>query len=82
VAAAEQGCQMVYFPTKNPNLGKFWRALEWKMLVYFMTICNIYSHLVLVMAVWYSLWSLGIFFLFWYVWTKKNLATLLQRPML
>jgi hypothetical protein len=28
----------VYFPTKNPNFGKFWRALEWKMLVYVMTI--------------------------------------------
>jgi hypothetical protein len=26
-------------------LGKFWRALEWKMLVYFTTIWNIYSHL-------------------------------------
>jgi hypothetical protein len=36
-----QGCQMVYFQTKNPNLGKFWMALEWKMLVYFMTISNI-----------------------------------------
>jgi hypothetical protein len=21
-----QGCQMVYFQSKNPNLGKFWRA--------------------------------------------------------
>jgi hypothetical protein len=20
---------MVYFQTKNPNLGKFWRALKW-----------------------------------------------------
>jgi hypothetical protein len=29
----EQGCQMVSFQTKNPNLGKFWRALEWKMLI-------------------------------------------------
>jgi hypothetical protein len=28
------------------------------------------------MAVWYSLWSVGIFISFWYVWTKKNLATL------
>jgi hypothetical protein len=28
------------------------------------------------MAVWYSLWSFGHFFPFWYVWTKKNLATL------
>jgi hypothetical protein len=23
-----QGCQMVCFQTKNPNLGKFWKALE------------------------------------------------------
>jgi hypothetical protein len=30
-----QGCQMVYFETKNPYLGTFWRALEWKMLAYF-----------------------------------------------
>jgi hypothetical protein len=28
-----QGCQMVCFQTKNPNLGKFKRALEWKVLV-------------------------------------------------
>jgi hypothetical protein len=33
-----QGCQMVYFQTKNPNLGKFWRALDWKMLVDFMAL--------------------------------------------
>jgi hypothetical protein len=37
----DQGCQMVCFQTKNPNLGKFWRALEWKMLLYFMIIWNI-----------------------------------------
>jgi hypothetical protein len=24
-----QGCQMVYFQTKNCNLGIFWRALQW-----------------------------------------------------
>jgi hypothetical protein len=29
---------MVCFQTKNPNLGKFWRVLLWKILVYFMTI--------------------------------------------
>jgi hypothetical protein len=29
------------------------------------------------MAVWYSLWSFGIFFPICYVWTKKNLATLI-----
>jgi hypothetical protein len=27
---------MICFETKNPNLGKFWRVLQWKMLVYFM----------------------------------------------
>jgi hypothetical protein len=27
-AAYIQGCQMVYFQTQNPNLGRFWRALE------------------------------------------------------
>jgi hypothetical protein len=31
------------------------------------------------MAVWYSLWSLGIFFPFWYVWTEKTLATLFRQ---
>jgi hypothetical protein len=25
-----QGCQVVYFQTKNPNLGKFWRVLQWR----------------------------------------------------
>jgi hypothetical protein len=35
-----QGCQMVYFQTKNPTLGKIWRALEWNVS-YFMTFRNI-----------------------------------------
>jgi hypothetical protein len=38
VHAAGQGCQMACFQTKNPNLGKFWRGLYWKMLIYFMPI--------------------------------------------
>jgi hypothetical protein len=36
----DQGCQMVSFKTKNPNLGKFWRALDLKMFTYFMAIWN------------------------------------------
>jgi hypothetical protein len=36
----ELGCQMVCFQTKNPNWGKFWRALDCKMLVYFVAIWN------------------------------------------
>jgi hypothetical protein len=52
---------MVYFQTKNPNLGKFWRALDWKMLI-----C--------IMPIWNILWTFGIFYdhlvqfvLFWYI---------------
>jgi hypothetical protein len=47
----DQGCQMVYFQTKNPNFGKFLRVLQWTLLVYFMAI---YVHLVYFMAVWYG----------------------------
>jgi hypothetical protein len=36
-----QGCQMVYFQTKNPNVGKFGRFLQWKMLEHFMTMWSI-----------------------------------------
>jgi hypothetical protein len=32
---------MASFQTKNSNLGKFWTALKWKMLVCFMVIRNI-----------------------------------------
>jgi hypothetical protein len=39
---------MVYFQTKNPNLGKLWRVLQWKMLAYFM-------------AIWYNLRPFVIF---------------------
>jgi hypothetical protein len=45
-----QGCQMVCFQTQNPNLGKFWKALLRKILVYFMTI-------------WSMLWPLEIFYI-------------------
>jgi hypothetical protein len=40
---------MVCFQTKNTNLGKFWRALDWKMYIYFM-------------AIWKILRTLGIFY--------------------
>jgi hypothetical protein len=36
-----QGCQTVCFQTKIPNLGIFGSASDWKMLIYFMFICNI-----------------------------------------
>jgi hypothetical protein len=37
-----------FYVTKNPNMGKFCRVLQWKMSVYFM-------------AIWFILWSIGIF---------------------
>jgi hypothetical protein len=77
--STNQGCQMVYFQTKNPSLGKFLRAIDWKMLIYFKDIWNI-------------LWTFGIYYdpsvhkycthlvqLSILVFgTEKNLATLLQ----
>jgi hypothetical protein len=47
---------MAYFQTKNPNLGKFWSDLQFKMLVYV-----IHSHLVYFMTIWYILWPFGLF---------------------
>jgi hypothetical protein len=38
-----QGCQMVYFQTKYPNMGKFWSVLQWKMLVNFMSIWSFFT---------------------------------------
>jgi hypothetical protein len=36
-----QGCQMLYFKTENSHLGKFWRVLQLKMMVYFIDILSI-----------------------------------------
>jgi hypothetical protein len=62
---------MVCFQTKNPNLGKFWKALQWKMLVYVMDIWSIlrslgifYGHLVYLVVIWYI-------FPFWYFVPRK-----------
>jgi hypothetical protein len=56
---------MVYFQTKNP---KFWRVLQWKMLVYYMANWSKYF-----LAIWYILSHLGYFFCFGC--TKKNLVS-------
>jgi hypothetical protein len=61
---------MVNYQTKNPNLGKFWRALDWTMLIYFMAIWTIlqtfgifYGHFgVYCMTIWYILCKFGTFF--------------------
>jgi hypothetical protein len=62
LCAVKQGCQMVYFHTKNTKLRTFWRALQWKMLVNVIAIWCIwrlltilYRHLVYLMVIWYIL---------------------------
>jgi hypothetical protein len=59
---------MAYFQTKNPDLGKFWRVLQRKMLVYFTAIWSIVCSLDILMVIFPVL--------LWF--TKKNLATLAQ----
>jgi hypothetical protein len=58
---------MVSFQTKNPDLGKFWWALDWKILICFMAIWNIlhtfkifYDHLVHFVFNWYIFSGFGI----------------------
>jgi hypothetical protein len=50
---------MAYFRTKNFNLGRFGRDLQWKMLVDFLDIRLFWP---LVVAIWYILLLFGIHF--------------------
>jgi hypothetical protein len=52
------------FQTKNPNLGIFWKASQWKTLIH-------------ILAIWYILWAFGIFtdhfeyfVVFWYIFSQ------------
>jgi hypothetical protein len=56
---------MVHFLTKNPNLGKFWRVLEWETLVYIF-----YGHLECITAIWHILWVFRILVAFWYSFSR------------
>jgi hypothetical protein len=56
---------MVCFQTKNSNLGKFWRALEWKMLVYFVVIWNIIRSSGIPI-----LWPFGNVVVIWYIFPR------------
>jgi hypothetical protein len=72
-----QGCQMVYFQTKNPNLGKFWRVLQWQDICTLWTFGIFYSQLLYFMAIWYILWLFGIYFPVLVCCIEKNLETLI-----
>jgi hypothetical protein len=65
-SSTQRGCQIAYCQTQSPNLGKFWRALQWKMLVYFLDIGSIlrpfdkfYGHWVYFEEIWYIFLSVG-----------------------
>jgi hypothetical protein len=57
------------FKPKIPILGKFWRVLQWNILVYFITISSIlllleifYGHLVYFVVIWYIFARFGILY--------------------
>jgi hypothetical protein len=62
---------MVSFQTKNANLGKFWGALDWNMLIYFTVIWNI-LHLGYFWTIWDIFGPFTIFYrhlgYFWTIW--------------
>jgi hypothetical protein len=64
------------FSYKKSKFGYILKVLGMENVGICMTIWNIYGHLAYFMAIWYNLCSVGIFFPFCYVWTKKNPATL------
>jgi hypothetical protein len=51
----DQGCQMIYFQTKNPDLGKILEGLAMEDVGIF------YNHLVNFTSILYILWLFGIF---------------------
>jgi hypothetical protein len=71
----------IFFQTKNPNLDKFCRVLQWKMLVYLWSFGIFYSHMVYFMAIWYICGLFGIFFTVLVCSGKKSLATLVGQTL-
>jgi hypothetical protein len=62
-----------YISNQNPNLGKFGKVLQRKMLGPFCLFC---SQFVFFITSWFILWSFGTIFPFLVCCTEKNLATL------
>jgi hypothetical protein len=60
LTGGRQGCQMVYFQTKNHKLGKFLegRVME-KVGIFYVFICTCWENLT---AIWNILWSIGAFY--------------------
>jgi hypothetical protein len=66
---------MAYYQTKNPDLGKFQRVLQWKIFVgRYITwpFDLLYGYLVYFVAIWYMLWLFDIFFRFGMLCEEKS----------
>jgi hypothetical protein len=59
---------MVSFQTKNPNLGKFWMALDGKMLIYFRAFWNILWTFSIG-----TIWPLGNIVVIWYIFSRLGI---------
>jgi hypothetical protein len=69
---------MVYFQTKNHYLGKFWKVLQWKMLVFCIYFVYFAAKWYILIVICYILSPFGTFFPILVRCTDKNLATLLS----
>jgi hypothetical protein len=67
------------FSKQKSQFGQILEGLRWESVGIFLPLEIFYGHLGYSMAIWYIIGSFGTFFLFWYFWIKKNLATLLGR---
>jgi hypothetical protein len=54
-----------FFQTQNPYLGKCWRALKWKIQVYFA-----YGHLEYFTVIWLIIWLFGYVVVIWYIFPR------------
>jgi hypothetical protein len=71
-ACRKQGCQMVYFQTKNPDLGQFLQGLTMEDVGIFLGHLVFYGHFVyLHMSMWYICSSFDVFCPFWYSEQRK-----------
>jgi hypothetical protein len=73
----KQGCQMLCFQTKTPNLGKFLEGHRMEILEYLMVIWNIlrsfgifYSNLEYFTVIWYILKQFGNVVVIWYIFPR------------
>jgi hypothetical protein len=54
VSHVHQGCQMAYFQNKNPNLGEFWRVLQWNKNMATLTYTRIVCVAKIIVSFWFD----------------------------